>query len=65
MFPKLNSLTAGPVSGQPPVFTAIVALGPDHTLRDAAAKMTEKGTGAALVFDDEAPARGSSRSATS
>ena len=34
----------------------VLAVGPGHTLRDTAAKMTEKGTGAALVFDDEAPA---------
>ena len=34
----------------------VVALGPGHTLREAATKMTEKGTGAALVFDDESPA---------
>jgi CBS domain-containing protein len=33
----------------------IVALGPGHTIRDAAAKMTEKGTGAALVFDEQSP----------
>ena len=36
--------------------SVVVALGPGHTLRQAAAKMTEKGTGAALVFDDESPA---------
>jgi CBS domain-containing protein len=36
--------------------SVILALGPGHTLRDAAIKMTEKGTGAALVFDDESPA---------
>lgn len=34
----------------------VLAVGPGHTLREAAAKMTEKGTGAALVFDDESPA---------
>lgn len=34
----------------------VLALGPGHTLRQAAEKMTEKGTGAALVFDDESPA---------
>ena len=33
----------------------ILALGPGHTIRDAAAKMTEKGTGAALVFDEQSP----------
>ncbi len=36
--------------------SVILAVGPDHTLRDAATKMTEKGTGAALVFDEESPA---------
>ena len=35
--------------------SVVLAVGPDHTLRQAAAKMTEKGTGAALVFDDESP----------
>jgi signal-transduction protein with cAMP-binding, CBS, and nucleotidyltransferase domain len=34
----------------------VLAVGPGHTLRDAANKMTEKGTGAALVFDEESPA---------
>ena len=33
----------------------VLAVGPGHTLREAASKMTEKGTGAALVFDDESP----------
>jgi CBS domain-containing protein len=33
----------------------VLAVGPGHTLRETATKMTEKGTGAALVFDDEAP----------
>lgn len=36
--------------------SVILAVGPGHTLRDAATKMTEKGTGAALVFDDDSPA---------
>ena len=36
--------------------SVVLAVGPDHTLREAAAKMTDKGTGAALVFDDESPA---------
>ena len=35
--------------------SVVLAVGPDHTLREAATKMTEKGTGAALVFDDESP----------
>ena len=30
-------------------------VGPDHTLREAARKMTEKGVGAAVVIDEEAP----------
>ena len=33
----------------------ILAVGPSHTLREAAQKMTEKQTGAALVIDDERP----------
>lgn len=33
----------------------VLSVGPSHTLREAARKMTEKGTGAALVFDDEQP----------
>ncbi len=33
----------------------VLALGPSHTLRDAARRMTEKQTGAALVIDDESP----------
>ena len=36
--------------------SVILAVGPGHTLRDAASKMTEKGTGAALVFDEHSPA---------
>ena len=36
--------------------SVILAVGPGHSLREAATKMTEKGTGAALVFDDESPA---------
>jgi len=36
--------------------SVVLAVGPGHTLRQAAAKMTEKGTGAALVFDEESPA---------
>lgn len=35
-----------------------VTVGPSHTLRDAASKMVEKGTGAALVIDAELPAPG-------
>ncbi len=36
--------------------SVVLAVGPGHTLRQAAAKMTEKGTGAALVFDEQSPA---------
>jgi CBS domain-containing protein len=36
--------------------SVVLALGPGHTIREAAEKMTEKGTGAALVFDEESPA---------
>ncbi|HET7120469.1 MAG TPA: CBS domain-containing protein [Solirubrobacterales bacterium] len=32
-----------------------LTVGPAHTLREAAAKMVEKGTGAALVLDGEMP----------
>ncbi|HET7507818.1 MAG TPA: CBS domain-containing protein [Solirubrobacterales bacterium] len=32
-----------------------LTVGPTHTLREAAAKMVEKGTGAALVLDGEMP----------
>jgi signal-transduction protein with cAMP-binding, CBS, and nucleotidyltransferase domain len=32
-----------------------LTVGPSHSLREAAQKMVEKGTGAALVFDDEMP----------
>jgi signal-transduction protein with cAMP-binding, CBS, and nucleotidyltransferase domain len=32
-----------------------LTVGPSHTLREAAAKMVEKGTGAALVMDGEMP----------
>jgi signal-transduction protein with cAMP-binding, CBS, and nucleotidyltransferase domain len=35
-----------------------VTVGPSHTLREAAAKMVDKGTGAALVSDSESPAPG-------
>jgi CBS domain-containing protein len=33
----------------------VLTVGPRHTLREAAVMMTEKGTGAALVSDDETP----------
>jgi signal-transduction protein with cAMP-binding, CBS, and nucleotidyltransferase domain len=35
-----------------------VTVGPTHTLREAAARMVEKGTGAALVEDAESPTPG-------
>lgn len=35
-----------------------VMVGPSHTLREAAAKMVEKGTGAALVEDGDSPTPG-------
>jgi signal-transduction protein with cAMP-binding, CBS, and nucleotidyltransferase domain len=34
----------------------VLSIGTSHTLRDAAQRMTEKRTGAALVIDDESPA---------
>ncbi len=33
----------------------VLTVGPSHTLREAAERMVEKGTGAALVSDDERP----------
>jgi len=33
----------------------VLTVGPTHTLREAAAMMAQKGTGAALVSDDETP----------
>ena len=36
----------------------VLTVGPTHTLREAAAMMAEKGTGAALVSDDETPVPG-------
>jgi signal-transduction protein with cAMP-binding, CBS, and nucleotidyltransferase domain len=33
----------------------VLTLGPGHTLREAAQRMTEKGVGAAVVLDEEAP----------
>jgi len=33
----------------------VLTVGPSHTLREAAAMMVAKGTGAALVHDDERP----------
>ena len=34
----------------------VLTVGPGHTLRDAAARMSEKKTGAAIVIDEESPA---------
>lgn len=36
--------------------SVVLSVGPGHTLRAAATKMSEKGTGAALVFDESSPA---------
>jgi CBS domain-containing protein len=36
----------------------IVTVGPEHTLRDAARRMTERGVGAAVVLDNEQPGPG-------
>ena len=33
----------------------VLTLGPGHTLRDAATRLTEKGVGAAVVIDEEYP----------
>jgi signal-transduction protein with cAMP-binding, CBS, and nucleotidyltransferase domain len=33
----------------------VLTLGPSHTLREAARRMTEKGVGAAVVIDEEQP----------
>ncbi len=33
----------------------VLTIGPGHTLREAAAKMVEKGVGAAVVIDEERP----------
>ena len=38
--------------------SVILALGPGHTLREAARRMTEKGVGAAVVIDEASPAPG-------
>lgn len=35
--------------------SVVLVVGPGHTLRDAARKMTEKRVGAAIVQDEEAP----------
>jgi CBS domain-containing protein len=33
--------------------TVVLTVGPEHTLRDAARRMTERGVGAAVVIDEE------------
>ena len=38
--------------------SVVLTIGPGHTLRDAARQMTEKGVGAAVVIDEEAPGPG-------
>ena len=38
--------------------TVVLTVGPDHTLRQAAAAMAERGVGAAVVLDPEAPGLG-------
>src|SRR5918995_2209558 len=38
--------------------SVVLTIGPGHTLRDAARRMTEKGVGAAVVIDEEAPGPG-------
>jgi CBS domain-containing protein len=35
--------------------TVVVSIGPDHTLREAARRMTEKTVGSAVVVDPESP----------
>jgi signal-transduction protein with cAMP-binding, CBS, and nucleotidyltransferase domain len=35
--------------------SVILSVGPGHTLREVARRMTEKGVGAAVVIDEEAP----------
>lgn len=36
----------------------VLTLGPNHTLRDAARMMTERGVGAAVVIDEDVPTPG-------
>jgi signal-transduction protein with cAMP-binding, CBS, and nucleotidyltransferase domain len=36
----------------------VVTVGPDHTLREAARRMNERGVGAAIVIDEEQPGPG-------
>ncbi|MGI9020454.1 MAG: CBS domain-containing protein [Solirubrobacterales bacterium] len=38
--------------------SVILTVGPGHTLREAARRMSEKGVGAAVVMDDEQPGPG-------
>jgi signal-transduction protein with cAMP-binding, CBS, and nucleotidyltransferase domain len=38
--------------------SVVLTIGPGHTLREAAQRMTEKGVGAAIVLDEQAPGPG-------
>jgi signal-transduction protein with cAMP-binding, CBS, and nucleotidyltransferase domain len=38
--------------------SVVLTVGPSHTLRDAARKMTERGIGAAVVIDEDLPTPG-------
>jgi signal-transduction protein with cAMP-binding, CBS, and nucleotidyltransferase domain len=38
--------------------SVVLTVGPGHTLRDAARQMTDKGVGAAVVIDEQAPGPG-------
>ena len=38
--------------------SVVLTVGPGHTLRDAAQRMTEKGVGAAVVLDEDLPGPG-------
>jgi signal-transduction protein with cAMP-binding, CBS, and nucleotidyltransferase domain len=38
--------------------SVVLTIGPGHTLREAARQMTEKGVGAAIVIDEQAPGPG-------
>ena len=38
--------------------SVVLTIGPGHTLREAAQRMTDKGVGAAIVLDEQAPGPG-------
>jgi CBS domain-containing protein len=38
--------------------SVVLTIGPGHTIRDAATRMTERGVGAAVVVDEEQPGPG-------